>query len=109
MYLYARPNAMMEKMNDQLMHFPSEMRECGPLHEIDPILLFPRLESSLYDDCESSLPPEFNVVDGTPSTSVPIVALSFSSTTMDTSVSDLTLLPSPLPLAQCIRLYKFKT
>ena len=62
------------------------------------------------DDCESSLFLESNIlVDALltdleemfdpPSTSLAFVAPSFSSTPMDTSVSDLTLLTSPLPLA----------
>jgi len=50
------------------MHFVSEMRECGSLHEVDPSLPFPRFEASLYDDCESSLLLEFNVVDDAPLT-----------------------------------------
>ena len=37
-----------------------------------------------------------------PLTSLSSVAPSFSITPMDTSVSDLTLFASPLPLAQCI-------
>jgi len=37
------------------------------LHETDFSLPFPRLEASLYDDCESFLPLESNVVDDTPS------------------------------------------
>ena len=91
------------------------MRKCGLLHEADPSLPFPGLESSLYDDCECSLPLESNVVDDThlidlekvfdPSLiSLPFIAPSFSNTPMDTSVSDLTLLASPLLLAQCTRL-----
>ena len=39
-----------------------------------------------------------------PLTSLPLVALSFSSTTVATSVSDSTLLASLLPLAQCMGL-----
>ena len=88
------------------------MRECGLLHEIDPSLPFPRLESSLYDDCKSSLSLESNVADdapladldevfGPPLTSLPFVAPSFSSIPMDTSFSNLTLLASSLPLVQC--------
>jgi len=91
------------------------MRECDLLHETDPSLIFPKLESSLYDDYEPSFPLESNVVDDTPLagleevfdpplTSLPFVALSFSSTLMDPSVSDLTLLASPLPLSQCMGL-----
>jgi len=39
------------------------MRECGLLHAIDPSLPFSWLDASLYDDCESSLHLESNVVD----------------------------------------------
>jgi len=39
------------------------MREFGLLHETDPSLAIPTLESSLYDDYEFSLPLESNVVD----------------------------------------------
>jgi len=56
-------NGMIETMNEQYEHFASEMSEYGLLHEIDLSLPFPRLESTLYDDCESSLPLESNVVD----------------------------------------------
>jgi len=91
------------------------MRQFGLLHKTDFSLPIPKLESSLYDDYESSLPLESNVVNDAPSTdledlfdplltSVPLVALSFSSTSIATSVSDSTLLAYPLPLAQCIGL-----
>jgi len=66
--LYAKLNRMIETMNEQHMQFVSEMIECGLLHETYLSLPFPRLESSLYDDCESSLPLESNVVDDTPLT-----------------------------------------
>jgi len=99
-------------MNKRPEHFVSEMRECGLLHETNPNLPFSKLESSLYEDCESSLPLKFNGVDDAPLTnleevfdpsltSLPFVAPSFSSTPIDTSVSDSILLASPLPLAQC--------
>ena len=63
-------------------------------------------------DYESSLLLESNIVDDAPLTDLeevfdplltplPLVALSFSSTPIATSVSDLTLLASPLPLAWC--------
>ena len=108
---YARLNTMIDIMNEQHWHFLSEIRERDLLHETNPSLPFPRLEASLYDDCESSRPLKSNVVDGSPltnleevfdspSTSLPFVAISFSSTPMDTSVSDFTLLASPLP-AHC--------
>jgi len=112
---YTRFNAMIETMNEQLEHFVSEMSEFGLLHETDPSLHIPRLEPSLYVDYESSLPLESNVVDDAPLTdleevfdppltSLPLVAPSFSNTPVATSVSDSTLLASPLPLAQCIGL-----
>ena len=82
------------------------------LHEIDPSLPIHRLGYSLYDHCESSLPLKSNFVDDAPLndfeevfdpplTSWPLVAPSFSSTLVATSVSDSTLLTVPLPLAQC--------
>ena len=74
-----------------------------------PSLPIPRLESSLYDDYESSLPTESNVVDDAlltdqeevsdpPMSSLPLVAPSFSSTPVATNVSDSALLAYPLPL-----------
>jgi len=89
------------------------MWEFGVLHETDPSLPIPKLEFSLYDDYESFLPLETNVVDDAPLidleemfnpplTSVPLVAPSFSSSPVATRVIDLTLLASPLPLAQCM-------
>jgi len=102
---------MMEAMNEQHTHLLSEMRDFGLLHKIGPSLPFPRLESSLYDDCEFFLPLESNVVDGAPlidleevfdppSASFPFVASSFCSTPMDTIVSNLTLLAFLLPSVQ---------
>ena len=58
----ARLNAMMKTMNEQHEHVISEMRECGLLHDINPSLPFPRIEASLYDDCECSLLLESNAV-----------------------------------------------
>jgi len=108
---YAKPNAMIEIMNERHEHFVSEM-EFGLLHETDPSLPIPRLESSFYDDYESSHLLESNAVDDAPLTdleevfdppltSLPLVAPSFSSTSVATSVRDLVLLVSPFPLAQC--------
>jgi len=51
---YAILSAMIETMYDRHMHFVSELRECGLLHETDPISPSPRLEVSLYND--TSLP-----------------------------------------------------
>jgi len=80
------------------------------VYETDPSLPFPRLESSLFDDYEPSLPLEYNIVGDAPFTdleevsdpsltSLSCVAPSFSKTPMDTTVSTSTLLISPLPLA----------
>jgi len=86
------------------------MRESDLLNETNPSLPIPRLKSSLCDDYESLLPLESTVVDDAVLTDLekvfhppwtPLVALSFSSTPIATSVSDSTLLASPLPLAQC--------
>ena len=112
---HVRLNAMIETMNGQYTHFLSEMRKCGLLHETDPSLPSLRLKSSLYDDCKSSLPLKSNIVDDAPSTdleevfdhpltSLTLVAPSFFSAPMDTSVSDLALLATPLSLPQCIGL-----
>jgi len=111
----ARFNALIETMKERHEHFVSEIREFGLLHEIDLSLPIPGLECSLYDDYESSLSIESNVIDDAPLTdleevfdppltSLPLVAPSFSSTTVVTNVSDSTLLASPLPLAQCMAL-----
>jgi len=108
----ARLDAMIGTINEQHERFVSRMRECRLLHETDPSLPCPRLEARLYVDCESSLPLESNVVDDAPLidlrkvvdpplTLLTFVAPSFSSTPMDTSISDSILLVSPLSLAQC--------
>jgi len=102
-------------MNEQLEHFLSEMREFGLLYETNPSLPIPKLESSLYDSYRCSTPLESNVVNDAPSTdleevldpplaSLPLVAPSFTNTPVATSVSDSTLLASPLPFAQCMGL-----
>jgi len=86
------------------------MREFGLLHETDPSPPIPRFESSLYNDYECSLSIESNVVHDAalidleevfepPLTSFPLVAPSFYGTRIATSVSDSTLLASPLPSA----------
>jgi len=47
-------------MNEQHMHFTSEMRELSLLHETDPSISSSRLEASLYEDYESlTLPRPF--------------------------------------------------
>jgi len=82
---------MIDTMNKRHEHFVSEMRAYSLLRETDPSLSIPRLEASLYDDCESSLPLESYIVyDASltdleevfdPSlTSLSLVAPSFSST-----------------------------
>ena len=107
---YTRLNAIIETRNERHEHFVSEMREFVSLHEIDPSLPIPKLECSLYDDYESSLPLESSVVDDAsltdleevfdpPLTYSPLVAPSFSRTPASTSISDLTLFAPPLPLA----------
>ena len=112
---YARVDAMIGTMNEQHERFDSRMREHSLWHETDPNLPCLRLEARLYDDCESSLPLESNVVDNAPLTNLgqvfdppltplTFVAPSFSSTPMDTSVSASILLASPFPLAQCMGL-----
>ena len=55
---YAKLNAVIETMNERHKCFVSEMRECGLLYGTDPSLFFPKLEVSLYDNYESSLPIE---------------------------------------------------
>jgi len=88
------------------------MREFGLLHETDLSLSSPRSAASLFDDCESAIPLEFDFVDDAhlidlkvelnpPLSSLPFVALTFSSTPIDTIVTNLALLASLLPLAQC--------
>ena len=52
-------NVLLETIKEQ-DHFVSEIREFSLLHETDPSLPIPRLESSLYDDYESSFPLESN-------------------------------------------------
>ena len=107
---YARLDVMIGAMNEQHERFASRMREWSLLHETDPSLPCPRLEARLYDDCESFLSLESNVVDealltdleevfDAPLIPLTFVAPSFSSTPMGTSVSDSILLASPLPLA----------
>ena len=84
----ARLNAMIETMNEQHTHFVNEMWEFGLLHETVPSLLSSRLEASLFDDCESSFPLEFDFIHdthltnlkeefGPPVTSSPLVAYPF--------------------------------
>ena len=61
---------MIGTMNEQHEHSISRLRECSLLHETDPSLPCPRLEARLYNDCESSLPMESNVVDDAPLTNL---------------------------------------
>ena len=85
---YVRLDAMIGTMNERHENFIREMREFGLFYETNPSLPIPRLESSLYDDYESSLPLESNVVNDAPLpdleevfdpslTSLPFVAPSF--------------------------------
>ena len=55
-------------MNEQYERFVSRMKECDLVHETDISLPYPRLEARLYNDCESSLLLESNVVNDTPLT-----------------------------------------
>jgi len=55
---YARLYSMIETMNERHEHFVSDKKEFGLLYEAHPSVPFPRLEASLYDDCESFLPLE---------------------------------------------------
>jgi len=106
---YVRLNSLIDTMNEHHMHFASEIRECGLFHETNPSLPFLGLEASHYDSCESFLPLKSNVVDDAPLTDLegafdplltplPIIAPPFSSTPMDTSASECTLLASAHPL-----------
>ena len=108
----ARIDILMETIKEQQDNFVSKMREFSLLHETDPSLPIPRLESDLPDDYASSCPLESNVVDDAPLPDLedmfdsplpyaPLVAPSPSSTPLVTSTSDSTLLDSPVPLAQC--------
>jgi len=93
-------------MHEQHTRFVSEMRECGLLYETDPNLTSTRLEVSLYEDCESSLPLESSFVDDIPYTdleeapdppltSSSLLALSSTSTPIGITVNALTLHASP--------------
>ena len=53
-------------MNKRHEHFVSKTREFGLLYAAHPSLPFPRLEGSLYDDCDSPLLIASNVVDDAP-------------------------------------------
>jgi len=109
---YARLNAMIETLNERHTYFVSKMRECGPLHKNGPSLASLTVEASFYDDYKPSLPLEADSTVDTPLTgleevidpiliSLPFVVLSLPNTPRDTAIGDLTLLASPLPLAQC--------
>jgi len=104
-----------ETMKEQHKPFIFERRECDLLHETYLSLPSSRLEASPYDDCESFLPLESNLVDDVsstdlekvfdpPLTSLLIVAPFVSVIPIDTISSDLILLTSPLHLAQCVEL-----
>jgi len=88
------------------------MREFSLLHETDPSLPIPRRQSSLYDDYESFLPLDSNIVDDAPLTDLEevfdppltyssLVAPCCSSTPIVTTTGASTLLDFPFPLAQC--------
>jgi len=91
------------------------MRECGISYETDPSLSSSRLEVILYDDCESSLRLEPDLVIDSPLTSLeevidhpltflPFVAPFLPNIPRDTTEDVLRLFSSPLPLAQRKRL-----
>jgi len=88
---------MIETTTERYENFVSEVGEFSLFHETGPSLPFLRLEASFYDDCESSLPLEPNVVDYAPLTdqeevavspwtSFPLIGPSFSSDPIVTSV-----------------------
>ena len=104
---------MIETVNERYERFISEMRELGLLYDNDPSLPFLRLGASLYNDYESSLLLESNIIDDAHLTdleieldpsfiSLPLGALSSSSSPIASNISDSTLLASPHPLAQCM-------
>ena len=85
------------------------MRECCVLCEINPSVPSLRFEACPYDNYESSPPLWYDFLDDAalidleqvfdrPFTSLSFVAPSSSITPMDTSISDLILFASPLPL-----------
>ena len=109
---YARFYALIETTTERQEYFVSEIREFDLLHETDHNVPIRRLESSLYDDYESFIPIESNVVNDAPLTdleavfdppltSYHLLLHPFLATPVATRVSDLTLLAYPLPLAQC--------
>jgi len=111
---YARLNAMIEIMNERHMHFVSQMRECGLLHETDHSQSSPTLEISLYDDYEYFLPIEPDFIVDTPSIgleevidapliSLPFVAPSLFSTPGDTTTGDLTCFSLPFSSVHGVR------
>jgi len=113
---YAQLNAMIGIMNERLECFVGKMSETSLLHETNPSPSFPRLDASLYNDYESSLPLEPDFMADSPLTglgevivrsltSLPFVSPSLPSTLRDTTECVLHLLSSyPLPLTQCTRL-----
>jgi len=93
---YAKLNAMIRIMNGRLECFVRKMRETSLLHETDPSSSSPRLEVSLYDDYESSLPLELDFIADSPLinlgkvivrslTSLQFIAPSLPSTLTDTT------------------------
>ena len=63
---YAKLNAVIETMNEQHECFVGKVREYDLLHENNPSPSSPRLEVSLFDDYESSLPLEPNFMINSP-------------------------------------------
>ena len=109
---YVKLNFVMETMKEQYECFLGEMRECSLLLETDPSPSSPRLEFSLYDDYEFSLPLEPNItvdspliglekVTDPPLLSSPFVTTPLSSTPRNSTEGVLSLLSPTLPFAQC--------
>ena len=106
---HARFKAVIETMNERRECFVGKIRECGLLHKTDPNPSSPRLEVSLYDDYESSLPLESSFIDvrlsidlgkvfDPPLTPSSLVAPSLPSKPRDITGGVLSLLSTPLPL-----------
>jgi len=106
---YAKLDAMIGTMNERLQSFDGKKRESGLLYETNPSPSSPRLEISLYDDYESSLPLESTFINITSSIDLgepvdpllapSLIAPSLPSTPRDTTKGTLHLLSSLLHLA----------
>ena len=103
---------MIKTIKEQRKHVVSEMRSATYCMRPTLVYFYVDFKARLYDDCESSLPLESDFVVDAPLTdlekifdpsltSLPFVALSSSTTPIDSTVSDLPLLASHVRLAQC--------